>query len=67
MSAVASGPAINNHQLAAELVQFTKARLSQHEYPRQIAFVTELPKSTTGKISRAKLREAERNERGEKV
>ncbi len=63
----AGRPAINNHQLAAELMQFTKARLSQHEYPRQIAFVTELPKSTTGKISRAKLREAERNERGEKV
>ena len=51
--------------LAAEIMQFTKARLSQHEYPRQIAFVAELPKSTTGKVSRAKLREAEKRARGE--
>jgi acetyl-CoA synthetase len=51
--------------LAAELQRFTKERLSQHEYPRQIAFVAELPKTTTGKIARAKLREAERQARGE--
>jgi acetyl-CoA synthetase len=44
----------------AELQQFTKSRLSQHEYPRQIAIVEALPKSTTGKVSRAKLRELER-------
>lgn len=49
----------------AELQRFTKDRLSQHEYPRQIAFVSELPKSTTGKVSRAKLRELERTARGE--
>ncbi len=51
--------------LAEELQQFTKQRLSAHEYPRQIAFVGELPKSTTGKIARAKLREAEARSRGE--
>ena len=49
----------------AELQRFTKDRLSQHEYPRQIAFVADLPKSTTGKVSRAKLREMERLARGE--
>ena len=49
----------------AELQKFTKDRLSQHEYPRQVAFVGELPKSTTGKVSRAKLREQERMARGE--
>ncbi len=43
-----------------DLQRFTKDRLSQHEYPRQIAFVAELPKSTTGKVSRAKLRDMER-------
>jgi acetyl-CoA synthetase len=51
--------------LAAELQRFTKERLAQHEYPRQIAFVAELPKTTTGKIARARLREAERHQRGE--
>ncbi len=47
----------------AELQRHTKDRLSQHEYPRQIAFPAELPKSTTGKVSRAKLREQERLQR----
>lgn len=51
----------------AELQRFTKDRLSQHEYPRQIAFVADLPKSTTGKVSRAKLREMERQARGERA
>jgi acetyl-CoA synthetase len=53
--------------LAADLQRFTKERLAQHEYPRQIAFTAELPKSTTGKVSRAKLREAERLARGDKA
>ncbi|WP_137176509.1 acyl-CoA synthetase [Roseomonas sp. AR75] len=44
---------------AKELQDFTRARLSQHEYPRQIAFVTELPKTPAGKINRKALREAE--------
>lgn len=50
----------------AELQRHTKDRLSQHEYPRQIAFPAELPKSTTGKVSRARLREQERLQRDEK-
>ena len=33
--------------------------LSQHEYPRQIAFVSELPKNPAGKINRKVLRERE--------
>jgi acetyl-CoA synthetase len=32
-------------------------RLAQYEYPREIAFVDELPTTTTGKIQRRKLRE----------
>ncbi|MEZ5855784.1 MAG: hypothetical protein R3D67_13950 [Hyphomicrobiaceae bacterium] len=56
---------VGDDGLADELQQFTKQRLSAHEYPRQIAFVGELPKSTTGKIARAKLREAEARARGE--
>jgi acetyl-CoA synthetase len=44
---------------ARELQDFTRARLSQHEYPRQIAFVAELPKTPAGKINRKVLRDAE--------
>jgi len=37
-------------------------RLAQYEYPREIAFVDELPTTTTGKIQRRKLREREGEE-----
>ncbi|SIR24135.1 MULTISPECIES: AMP-binding protein [unclassified Bosea (in: a-proteobacteria)] len=43
-------------ELAAELQAFVKARLSAHEYPREIAFREELPMTTTGKIIRRQLR-----------
>ncbi|HET6183746.1 MAG TPA: AMP-binding protein [Acetobacteraceae bacterium] len=44
---------------ARELQDFTRQRLSQHEYPRQVAFVTELPKTPAGKVNRKALRDAE--------
>ena len=34
-------------------------RLARYEYPRDVAFVDELPQTTTGKIQRRKLRERE--------
>jgi benzoate-CoA ligase len=37
-----------------------KAMLAPYKYPRWIAFVTELPKTATGKIRRVALRERER-------
>jgi benzoate-CoA ligase len=43
----------------AELKSFVKDKLAPYKYPRQIAFVTELPKTATGKIQRFKLRELE--------
>jgi acetyl-CoA synthetase len=43
-------------ELAAELQAFVRARLSAHEYPREIAFREELPMTTTGKIIRRQLR-----------
>lgn len=43
--------------LAAEIQGFVRTRLSAHEYPREIAFVGELPLTTTGKIIRRVLRE----------
>jgi acetyl-CoA synthetase len=42
-----------------ELQDFTRQRLSQHEYPRQVAFVSELPKTPAGKVNRKALREQE--------
>lgn len=43
--------------LAAELQAFVKERLSAHEYPREIAFIEQMPMTTTGKIIRRLLRE----------
>jgi acetyl-CoA synthetase len=42
-----------------ELKLFTRERLSQHEFPRHIAFVNELPKTPAGKVHRKILRERE--------
>ena len=47
--------------LADELKAFAKARLAPHKYPRQLDFVTELPKTATGKIQRFRLRELEKS------
>ena len=40
-----------------ELVAFCRERLAGYKYPRRVTIVTELPKSATGKILKAKLRE----------
>jgi acetyl-CoA synthetase len=45
--------------LVAELQGFVRHRLSQHEYPRQVAFVAELPRTPAGKINRKALRDQE--------
>jgi acetyl-CoA synthetase len=42
-----------------ELQDFTRERLAQHEYPRIIKFVAELPKTPAGKVHRKKLRDME--------
>ena len=43
-----------------ELKAFVKDRLAPYKYPRWVEFVTELPKTATGKIQRFKLRDATR-------
>jgi acetyl-CoA synthetase len=43
--------------LAEELKEWVKIRLSKHEYPREIVFVDELPRTNTGKIIRRLLRD----------
>lgn len=47
--------------LEDELGLFVKKRLSAHAYPRLIEFVTELPKTPSGKIQRFLLRNQEIN------
>jgi acetyl-CoA synthetase len=44
---------------ARELQDFTRTRLSQHEYPRHVAFVAALPKTPAGKVNRKALRARE--------
>jgi acetyl-CoA synthetase len=43
-------------ELAREIQTYVKTRLAAHEYPREIAFVDELPMTTTSKIIRRELR-----------
>ncbi len=45
--------------LVREIQDLVRRRLSQHEYPRQIEFVAELPKTPAGKVNRKSLREKE--------
>ncbi len=49
-------PGRGGDALAAELKAFVKERLAPYKYPRWIEFVTELPKTATGKIQRFRLR-----------
>ena len=46
-------------ELEAELKAFVKGELAPHKYPRAIQFISELPKTATGKIQRFRLREME--------
>jgi benzoate-CoA ligase len=48
-----AGPA-----LASEIQEHVKQRLAHYKYPRQVEFISELPKTATGKIQRYKLRAA---------
>jgi len=45
--------------LVTEIQELVRKRLSAHEYPRHVAFVSELPKTPAGKILRKALRERE--------
>ncbi|WP_224269597.1 acyl-CoA synthetase [Haloprofundus salinisoli] len=43
--------------LAEEIKQHVRNELSAHEYPREVEFVSDLPKTVTGKIRRTELRD----------
>jgi acetyl-CoA synthetase len=43
-------------ELAHEIQQSVRSRLSAHEYPREVEFIDSLPMTTTGKVRRIDLR-----------
>jgi acetyl-CoA synthetase len=45
--------------LEQEIKEFVKVRLAAHEFPREIEFVDDLPKTATGKIMRKELKKLE--------
>ena len=56
---VVSGRGPDGGGFEAELQAFARERLGQHEYPRQVESVAELPKTPAGKVNRMALRERE--------
>jgi acetyl-CoA synthetase len=44
------------NELAGEIQAFVRRRLSAHEYPREVAFIDDMPMTTTGKVIRRLLR-----------
>lgn len=51
-----------SEDLREELQTHVKERLAAYEYPREVTFIDELPKTETGKVRRASLREHEDSE-----
>jgi acetyl-CoA synthetase len=50
--------------LVKEIQEHTKKVAAPYKYPREIEFVTELPKTQSGKIKRKELRELEQQKKG---
>ncbi len=48
-----------SEELTRELQDFTRERLAQHEFPRIVEYVDELPKNPAGKVHRKMLRDRE--------
>jgi acetyl-CoA synthetase len=44
-------------ELKKEIQNFVKAQTAPYKYPRIVDFVTELPKTISGKIRRTEIRE----------
>ncbi|MEQ1945082.1 AMP-binding protein [Mesorhizobium sp. VNQ89] len=49
-------------ELASEISQWVRERLSAHEYPREVEFVDSMPLTTTGKVIRRIFRDRARRE-----
>ncbi len=55
----ATAPEAFDRTLVAELQEHVRGRLAPYQYPKEIAFVPELPMTTTGKVQRRVLRQQE--------
>jgi acetyl-CoA synthetase len=55
-----------SHELVDEIRNFVRSHLAKHEVPRDVEFVAALPMTTTGKILRRQLRDAERAKRADR-
>lgn len=53
-----------SEKLVKELQDFVKKQTAPYKYPREIEFVESLPKTISGKIKRAELRELEKKRKG---
>ena len=53
-------PRAHSDPFVQEVQDLVRQKLSQHEYPRHVAVVDELPKTPAGKVHRKVLRERER-------
>jgi 2-aminobenzoate-CoA ligase len=56
---VLRNPADAGDACTKELQDYVKAQIAPFKYPRAIEFVTDLPRTETGKVQRFKLRQAE--------
>ncbi len=52
-------PRTPDEAFVKELQDFTRSKLAQHEFPRLVGFVAELPKTPAGKVNRKVLRDQE--------
>ena len=55
------------NSLQQEIQLFVKERLSKHNYPREVEFIDELPKTPSGKIRRKVLQEKEYERMGKRL
>jgi long-chain acyl-CoA synthetase len=44
-----------------DIITFCKSRMAAYKYPREVEFVSEIPKTLTGKFLRRALREKEKS------
>jgi len=54
---VLTGSSVADKKMIEQLQNHVKATIAPYKYPRQIRFITSLPKTQTGKIQRFKLKE----------
>jgi acetyl-CoA synthetase len=51
-----------SEELAKELQEHVKKVTAPYKYPRMVEFITELPKTISGKIRRVQIREENKDE-----